>query len=112
MNYGTRMARDGHKLHVAWVGPLPIVSVDHPETFKQLVAQTPEKALGQTDGYRFLMPWIGELQWCDTRTIQICTFLKLCVLLTYSSYLTKYNYFYPLSIIQQAQLFTEYMHIV
>ena len=60
--YGTRMARDGHKLHVIWVGPLPIVSVDHPETFKQLIAQTSDKPIGQADPYRIIMPWIGGLK--------------------------------------------------
>jgi len=59
MNFGTRMAQDGQKLHVLWVGPLPIVSVDHPETFKQLIAQTSEKGIGDFCGYRMITPWIG-----------------------------------------------------
>jgi len=65
--YGTRMARDGHKLHVIWVGPLPIVSVDHPETFKQLIAQTSDKPIGQADPYRIIMPWIGGLKFTQCK---------------------------------------------
>jgi len=65
MDYGTRMAQDGHRLHVMWVGPYPVVSVDHPDTFKQLIAQISNKPLGQFDGYRMMMPWIGELRQCS-----------------------------------------------
>jgi len=56
------MARDGHKLHVTWIGPLPVVFVVHPEAYKQLIAQTSDKGVERFDPFRMLMPWIGELR--------------------------------------------------
>jgi len=101
------MARDGHKMHVAWVGPLPVVSVDHPETFKQLVAQAPEKALGQTDGYRFMMPWIGKLQlvrYKNNLNVQISWHCECRMFVTFESI----ECIYSDSIIQQSHLYTMY----
>lgn len=43
-----------------WNGPFPILGVCHPDTFQQLNKQALSKARGLTDGYRLLVPWLGN----------------------------------------------------
>lgn len=48
------------RIILLWVGPLPSVSVTHPDTFRQLARQVSLKARGLMDGYKHIEPWLGE----------------------------------------------------
>ncbi|XP_052810842.1 cytochrome P450 4F6-like [Mya arenaria] len=58
--YGMEMYKTGCKLFCVWLGPYPVLCVNHPDTFKQLIGQEHRKARGRLDGYNFLQDWMGE----------------------------------------------------
>ncbi|XP_052810846.1 cytochrome P450 4F6-like [Mya arenaria] len=60
VQYGMEMYKTGCKLFCIWLGPNPVVCVNHPDTFKQLIGQEHRKARGRLDGYHYLQDWMGE----------------------------------------------------
>ncbi|XP_052809278.1 cytochrome P450 4F6-like [Mya arenaria] len=60
MNYAFDLTKTGSKVYCLWTGPLPVVGVTHPETFKQLIGQEHRKARGHNEPYTLIQEWIGE----------------------------------------------------
>ncbi|KAL4222014.1 hypothetical protein ACF0H5_018059 [Mactra antiquata] len=56
-----KAANAGHKLICLWTGPVfPIIAVLHPDTYRELIKQTREKATSSIDGYPLFQAWIGD----------------------------------------------------
>lgn len=60
MDYTIDVMKEGGRMYCVWNGPFPNVGVCHPDTFQQLNKQVSAKARGLADGYRILLPWLGD----------------------------------------------------